>query len=102
MKAMTSLSDILDKLRTEGYTRDFNVIEECMICTVDNTKLDPTQFKIDRYFRFEGQSDPDDQAIVYAISSKDGVQKGVLVNSYGLYSDDATDKIISLLEKQGN
>lgn len=100
MKAMTSLSDILDKLRVEGYTLDFNVVEDYMVFVPGKTKLDPNQFKIDRYFRFEGQSDPDDQAIVYAISSKDGKQKGVLVNSYGLYSDEATNKIISLLEKQ--
>ncbi|MCY4779899.1 phosphoribosylpyrophosphate synthetase [Sphingobacterium sp. UT-1RO-CII-1] len=100
MKAMTSLSDILDKLRTEGYTLDFNVVEDHMVFVPGKTKLDPNQFKIDRYFRFEGQSDPDDQAIVYAISSKDGKQKGVLVNSYGLYSDEATNKIISLLEQQ--
>lgn len=99
MRTMTSLTDILEKLRSEGYTKDFNVVEECIVCSVEQRKLDPELFKIDRYFRFEGQSDPDDQAIAYAISAKDGSQKGVLVNSYGIYSDPAVDKIISLLEE---
>ncbi|TJZ63554.1 phosphoribosylpyrophosphate synthetase [Sphingobacterium olei] len=98
MNAMTPLTDILEKLKSEGYTQDFNIADDCIICSNNNTTLDPSTFRIDRYFRFEGETDPSDQAIVYAISSKDGTIKGVLVNSYGLYSDEKAANIISLLE----
>jgi len=38
------------------------------------------------YYRFEGVSDPDDMAIVYAIETRSGV-RGILVDAFGVYSD---------------
>ena len=40
------------------------------------------------YHRFEGVSDPDDMAIVYAIESHSGV-RGTLVDAFGVYADPA-------------
>jgi len=48
-------------------------------------------------YRFEGNSDPDDQDVVYAIESKDGAIKGVVSSAYGLYADDASAEMISKL-----
>jgi hypothetical protein len=38
---------------------------------------------VDKILRFEGMSDPDDNAILYAISTKNG-RKGILVDGYGI------------------
>jgi hypothetical protein len=43
-------------------------------------------------------SNPDDQAILYAISSPKFAVKGVLVNGYGISADDATDAMIEKLK----
>ncbi|HEV3251772.1 MAG TPA: phosphoribosylpyrophosphate synthetase, partial [Puia sp.] len=48
--------------------------------------LAPSEFEITEMYRFEGNSDPADEAVVYAIESKHG-QKGVLVNGYGISAD---------------
>ncbi|HEY8387726.1 MAG TPA: phosphoribosylpyrophosphate synthetase [Parasegetibacter sp.] len=96
MNSLTTLSEVLNKLRTEGYTLDFNLKENCIHCGEPHMQLDPSEFEIDRYFRFEGESNPDDSAIVYAISSKDG-QKGVLVDAYGIYSDSLSAEMIEKL-----
>jgi hypothetical protein len=40
---------------------------------------------IREFLRFEGVSDPDDMAIVYAIESTDGT-RGALVDAFGAYS----------------
>lgn len=49
---------------------------------------------IDKIYRFSGQNDVDDEAILYAMrNTKDGA-KGVFVNGYGIYSDDDADAII--------
>ena len=42
--------------------------------------------------RFEGDSDPGDEAVVYGIESKSGI-KGILVNGYGYSSDSMSDDI---------
>lgn len=97
---MTTLSEVLNKLKEEGYTVDFNLNENCLICNDNSLEIYPDDFVVDRHFRFEGNTDPGDEAIVYAISSVKNNIKGVLVNGYGIYSDPMTDKMVKTLEKK--
>jgi hypothetical protein len=57
----------------------------------------PDDFVTDNYYRFEGASNRDDSAIVYAISSKDGL-KGSMADAYGVYADSLTTEMISKLK----
>ena len=56
------------------------------------------EFKVDKYYRFEGESNPSDSAILYAISSDKYQLKGVLVNAYGIYSESVTDEMVEKLD----
>jgi hypothetical protein len=76
---------------------DFNLKPDCIACKAPNIQLYPDEFIIDKFFRFEGASNPDDNAIVYAISSKDGL-KGTLVDAYGVYADSLTTEMIKKLK----
>jgi len=93
-----TLSETINGLKKEGYTLDFNIRQECLVCSITNTVLSPDDFEIDKVYRFEGMSNPDDQAILYAISSPKFEVKGVLVNGYGISADDATDAMIEKLK----
>lgn len=90
-----TLVEILEKLRKKGYTEDFNIQFDRLIC--GNVCLLPHQFKVDQTFRFEGNTNPSDEAILFAISSIDGKIKGVLVNSYGTYADEMTKEMVDKL-----
>jgi hypothetical protein len=94
MEPMTTLSEVIIKLRDEGYTEDFNLQPHCITCVGNDLRLHPEDFVVDRHYRFEGPSDPNDEAILYAISSTKGDLKGILVNNYGASSDDATDAMV--------
>src|SRR4051812_24576695 len=98
MKPYTTLSETMNDLRKEGYTEDFNLRQNCLECRDGQYKVFADEFSVDKYFRFEGQTDPGDQAILYAISSDRYGLKGVLVNSYGIYSDPVTDEMIEKLQ----
>ena len=98
MQAYSTLSETMNELRKEGYTEDFNLKQNCLECRNGQFKLFVDEFKIDKYYRFEGQSNPSDQAILYAISSDDHNLKGVLVNAYGIYSESLTDEMLQKLE----
>ncbi|MBB5394999.1 phosphoribosylpyrophosphate synthetase [Mucilaginibacter sp. AK015] len=94
-----TLSQTINGLKAEGYTLDFNVQKDCLICHNTNTQLSPDEFEIDGVFRFEGESDPDDEAVLYAISSTKSDAKGVLVNGYGVSNDDASAALVQKLNR---
>ena len=79
-----TVSEAVNGLKKRGYALDFNLSENCLICHGD--KFDINDFEITELHRFEGNTDPSDEAVVYAIESKDG-RKGVLVNGYGISAE---------------
>ncbi|MBL7696949.1 MAG: phosphoribosylpyrophosphate synthetase [Chitinophagaceae bacterium] len=98
MKRYNTLSETINELRKQGYTEDFNLQQNCLECRQGQFKLFADEFKIDSYYRFEGESNPSDSAILYAISSDHHNIKGVLVNAYGVYSDPITDEMLEKLQ----
>ena len=99
MSTMNTVSEIIDKLKAEGYTEDFNLKESCLECKGNYLQLFPGEFVVDKHYRFEGISDPGDEAVVYAISSPTHNLKGVLVNGYGIYSEKMADEMVKALNE---
>jgi len=92
-----TLSETINELVKLGYTHDFNIKDDCIVCHKTNITLSPDEFQIDKVYRFEGDSDPEYQSILYAISSTKFDVKGTLVNGYGISSDETTTKLIEKL-----
>ncbi len=92
-------SEAINDLAKRGYTTDFQLMieSECLVCHQTSTYLSPDDFEINEIYRFEGNSDPGDEMIVFAISSTKNDVKGIVVNAYGMYSDAATSSIIKRL-----
>jgi hypothetical protein len=44
-------------------------------------------------------SDVDNESVLYAISSKEGSLKGLLVNAYGMYADYTSFKLVQKLNR---
>ncbi len=98
MEKTDTLSGQIEILRRAGYTEDFNLKEDKLECRNGDYKLLHDQFNVDEVFRFEGDSDPADEAILYAISSDHYPLKGILVNGYGIYTDKVTDLMVRKLQ----
>lgn len=62
----------LAKLKKMGYTVDFNVEFEEILQDAEN-------YQIDHLYRYEGESNPDDESTVYGISNINNGKKGVFV-----------------------
>lgn len=92
-----TVTEALDQLRKRGFTIDFNLEDNCIVC--EKGKLSPDEFEIVDIYRYEGNSDPGDEAAVYAIESKHGL-KGVLVTGYGSSSDSFSDELLKKLNKR--
>lgn len=98
MKSYDTVSEAVDDLIKRGFTHDFRICSEGIECLMLEIKLHPEHFEIIELYRFEGDSDPADEAVVYGIQSNTGI-KGVLVNGFGIYSDSISDAMVKKLKK---
>ena len=97
MENYDSMVDAISALKQQGYTEDFNLDNDCLACRQGLFSVNPDEVQIDKFFRFEGASNPDYSSILYAISSEEHGIKGTLVNAYGIYSDATTDAMLKKL-----
>lgn len=97
METYSTLSEAMNALKEQGYTRDFNLLFDKIECSETKSTYDTTTFKVDRFFRFEGMNDPDDSSILFAISASDG-SKGVLVDAYGAYAANVSPEMMAHLK----
>ena len=80
-----TITEAVRELKQRGYTKDFNLKENCIVC--NDEKFHAEDFEIVEVYRFEGETDPADEAVVYAITSNKG-DRGVLVSGYGISADE--------------
>lgn len=98
MENYANLIDAIAGLRLQGYTLDFNLKQNCLTCLVGNYTLLHDEFHIDKSFRFDANTDPDDESILYAISSEKYNIKGILVNGYGTSAEPHTNEMVEKLK----
>lgn len=102
MKKEDTLSEVINRLRTEdGYEEDFNLLDEHLELRSSNERFKTTEFNVDEVYRFEGVSDPSDNAVLYAISTSSG-RKGVLVDGYGYSSGQISKEMLEKLDLKKN
>lgn len=89
-----TVTEALAEFKKQGFTIDFNLMENCLVCGEE--RFTAEEFSIVDVYRYEGNSDPADEASVYAIESTTGI-KGVLVTGYGMSSDSLSDEILRKL-----
>jgi len=85
MKNYDSLVVAMDDLRERGYEADYATDTVCLYCGDLDLRFNHDEFNVDEVYHFEGDSNPDDNATLYAITSSTGV-KGMLVDGYGAYN----------------
>lgn len=98
MKDYGTLSQAINKLKLEeGYEYDFNLLDDQIEIKSEKETFGVEDFTVDKVLRFEGPSNPDDNAILYAITTEGG-KKGVLVDGYGISSGQISKKMLDKLD----
>lgn len=88
------VSEAIRKLREKGFTRDFKLQEDKIVSDGDQFKM--SQCEVVEVYRYEGDTDPADEATVYGIKSKSGV-KGILVTGFGTSMDNVSAEVLEKL-----
>lgn len=99
MHTYDTLSQATNGLKERGFTVDFNLEENCLVCNTN--RFDPDDFEIVEVYRFEGDSNPSDESVVYGVESKNGM-KGVLVSGYGISAEGISAEMAKKLSMHRN
>ncbi|MGV9010974.1 MAG: phosphoribosylpyrophosphate synthetase [Flavobacteriales bacterium] len=93
-----TLSEAMNDLQLQGYTDELTLLPDGLFNV--QRPMDPAEFKIDSYHRFEGPSDPGDLSILYAVSSEANDLKGLLVGNYGPEGQGLLQRMVQPLKIQ--
>lgn len=97
MEAYDTVTGALNGLKAKGYNLDFNIAFDTIKCDEHGICLNPDEFEITEVYRFEGDTNPSDEDVVYAVESKDRKIKGTITSAYGIYSDNVNDALLKKL-----
>ena len=92
-----TVTEALQWLGQQGFTENFNLDENCIRYNNNKQSMSPEEFNIEYLFRFEGDTDPGDEDIVYGITSEVYAIKGVLTSAFGIYADSISTEMIKKL-----
>jgi hypothetical protein len=81
-----TLAGVMKELAGRGFTEQFKPVAEGLLAVRSGQTFTPGEVMIREDCRFEGESDPDDMCIVYAIETRSGV-RGTLADAFGVYAD---------------
>jgi hypothetical protein len=94
LKTLVACTDKLNKL---GFTTQFQARDNGLISLESENIFFPDEVEIVDFYRFEGESDPEDSAILYAIQTQTG-ERGTLTDAYGLYNDTKVTEFIKQVD----
>lgn len=87
------MSEVVKELKDRGFTADFIYRDNKLLTTDKKKSYNAEDLTIIDEYRFEGDSDPADMAILYSIETNSG-DKGTLVDSYGADSSLELEKFL--------
>jgi hypothetical protein len=96
---MATVSEATRELQAQGYTGNwFAVAGGRIVCGECGSEFDPEDVTVDHVLRFEGQSDPDDEMIVFAVQGPCG-DRGIYSAAYGSYQSPEDTAVIARLRR---
>jgi hypothetical protein len=95
-----TLTDAIERLRESGYEVDFVATDDSrLMCLACDAVYDPAVIGIDHTVRFEGDSNPDDEAILLALHDADGCM-GLYSAAFGPSAPANDAKVLRLLARR--
>jgi hypothetical protein len=84
-----TVSEALEQLDRKGFIHDFNLQDEII-------KENPQGYEIEHVYRYEGDSNPDDESVVYGITCISG-ERGVYVAGFSANSESEAATVLAQL-----
>lgn len=95
--SMGTLADAIRTLTGRGYDDQFRAEGDGLRAVKADRSFDPRALRVDEVARFEGDSNPAEQTMVFALRSSDGV-RGTYTVAHGPEMAEADAKVVRLLD----
>jgi hypothetical protein len=95
--SMETLSNAVERLERQGFRDGFRVEADGLRALRDGGLYRPEELVTEQLLRFEGESDPQDEAIVFALRSWDDRMRGILIAKFGPDVDPRAAELIRRL-----
>jgi len=93
LRTYQTVSVATTELTKKGFDAEFKFDDGRLQQTETRKHYSPKDMQIMEFHRFEGDSDPADNSIVYAVECKDGT-KGIIIAAYGPYGSVKLDEFM--------
>ena len=90
-----TVTEAVRRLEEQGYARDFRIVEAALACPDCGHSHAPRDLVVREVYRYEGMSDPADEAIVLGVECEECGARGIVVSAYG---PDAEPVLIELVQ----
>ncbi|QGY47689.1 phosphoribosylpyrophosphate synthetase [Maribellus comscasis] len=89
-----TLVEALEQLKERGYTHNFQVNEHGQLIEDKEGFFFPSEVELHEFHRFEGDTNPADMSILYAVQTSTGL-KGTVVDAYGAEGSEVISKFMN-------
>ena len=98
--ALESLSSAIARLEAKGFRHSLRARRGALRIIETDETLDPEALQIEEIVRFEGESDPDDEIVIYALNDAGRGARGTYVVTYGTYVDPLDAEMLLRLSRR--
>jgi len=95
---METLVSAVQRLERAGYADALRARPDGFLAVRTGRILPPETLIVDEIVRFEGESDPADEAVLFALRSRDDSVRATFVAAYGPSADPVSGSLIRRLE----
>ena len=97
--APETVTDAIRFLESEGYDANISIADQSLHCSECGAPYAVGDVVVDYTFRFEGPTDPGDEAIVLGLELPSCGAKGVVVSAYGPDADPELLDVVAALAR---
>ena len=97
---MGDVARAVERLTAAGYRDDFRAERGGLRAVNTGRMYEPESLDVDEVLRFEGESDPDDEVVIYALNDAGRGARGTYVVTYGTYVDPLDAEMLLRLSRR--
>ena len=96
---METLGEAIARLEASGFRDSFQPADGRLRALGAERVYAPETLVVEEVVRFEGESDPSEQAILFALRSSSGDVRGTFTTAFGPLADPASAEIVRRLAR---